>query len=239
MKKRCCSSSRIMIKWVPLTFQNLSIEGSFFIDWLHDYILIFLILVVIFVGGILVSLSRRGWISLGFYERPLLEFIWTVVPGFILVLIGVPSLSILYGFEQVDQPDFSIKITGHQWYWSYDYSDFEGVDFDSYLKPIGDLLKGEPRLLETDNHLVLPLGSSVRLVISSSDVLHSWAIPPLGIKADANPGRINTLYLKDLRVCGLFYGQCSEICGANHSFMPICLEVCPFVNFRAWIRAFL
>ncbi len=227
-----------MIKWFPLTFQNLSVTDAIFIDWLHDYILIFLVGVVILVGGILFTLGRNPFIELKTYEAPLIEFIWTAIPGIVLVFIGIPSLSILYGFESVDYPDLTIKIVGHQWYWSYDYSDFPSLEFDSYLKPLTDLIKGEPRLLETDNHLVVPIYSSARLVVSSSDVLHSWAIPRLGVKGDANPGRINILFLKSFDRRGLFYGQCSEICGANHSFIPICLEVVPFINFRVWTRLF-
>ena len=227
-----------MIKWLPITFQNLEVKNMFYIDWLHDFILIFLISVLIIVAGILVSLRRNKFFELKTYEAPILEFIWTAIPGFILVFIGIPSLSILYGFESIENPDLTVKITGHQWYWSYDYSDFSSVEFDSYLKPLTDLKKGELRLLETDNHLVVPFLSSARIVISSSDVLHRWAIPSFGIKADANPGRINTLFINSFDVCGLFYGQCSEICGANHSFIPICLEVVPFVNFNLWIRRF-
>lgn len=160
------------------------------------------------------------------------------MPGVVLVFIGVPSLIVLYRSERLILPDLTIKVTGHQWYWSYDYSDLESVEFDSYLKPCNDLLSGEPRLLETDNHLVLPVHSSVRYLVSSADVLHRWAIPPFSLKADANPGRINILFLNSLDVCGLFYGQCSEICGANHSFIPISLEVVPFVNFSLWAKRF-
>lgn len=227
-----------MIKWLPLTFQNIENTHRFLIDWMHDYILIFLIFVVIFVGGVLISLSFRKFINIKLFEVSALEFFWTIFPGVILIFIGIPSLSVLYSRERLREPNLTVKISGHQWYWSYDYRDFSGVEFDSYLKPIEDLLEGEPRLLETDNHLVLPLFSSSRLVISSSDVLHSWAIPCLSLKADANPGRINVLFISRFEICGLFYGQCSEICGANHSFMPICLEITPFSNFRLWLQRF-
>ena len=226
-----------MIKWIPLTFQNIERKNIFFIDWLHDYILIFLIFVVILVGGALLSLRKRYMLQLNTHEAPVLEFVWTVVPGVILIFIGVPSLSILYNFESVFYPDMRIKIVGHQWYWTYDYSDFPRLEFDAYLKPSQELINGEPRLLETDNHTVVPLFSSIRLIVSSSDVLHSWALPSIGIKADANPGRINILFLSNLQISGIFYGQCSEICGANHSFIPICLEVSPFINFSAWTTA--
>jgi cytochrome c oxidase subunit 2 len=227
-----------MIKWLPLTFQNLEVKNIFLIDWLHDYILIFLIFVLVLVGGILLSLSKNNILELQIHEAPTLEFVWTIIPGIILIFIGIPSLSILYRFEGVDYPDITIKITGHQWYWSYDYSDFPSLEFDSYLKPIFDLKLGEPRLLETDNHTVVPVSSSIRFIITSSDVLHSWAVPSMGVKADANPGRINILFTTNLNTVGLFYGQCSEICGANHSFIPICLEITPFTNFGSWSRLF-
>jgi len=227
-----------MIKWFPITFQNIDNEQRYIIDWLFDYILLFLIFVLIFVGGILISLAKNKFLELKTFEASLLEFIWTLLPGFILIFIGIPSLSILYNRENIINPNLTIKISGHQWYWSYDYRDFINVEFDSYLKPIEELIKGEPRLLETDNHIILPLFSSRRLLISSSDVLHRWALPRLGLKADANPGRINILYLNNIENNGLFYGQCSEICGANHSFIPICIEVCSYYNFNLWIKTF-
>lgn len=227
-----------MIKWLPLTFQNMESIHRFIIDWIHDYILVFLIFIVIFVGGALISLSMNKFRNIKLFEVSILEFFWTVFPGIILVFIGIPSLSVLYTRESLNLPDLTVKVTGHQWYWTYDYRDFPLIEFDSYLKPIEDLKNGEPRLLETDNHLVLPFLSSSRFVISSSDVLHRWAIPSLSLKADANPGRINTLFIEKFEICGLFYGQCSEICGANHSFIPICLEITPIANFNLWLKRF-
>lgn len=227
-----------MIKWLPLTFQNITTPSSHLVDWLHDYILVFLVFILVFVGGVLLSLVSNVLIRAKIFEASLLEFVWTVFPGAVLVLIGIPSLSILYSGENLNLSDMSVKVTGHQWYWSYDYRDFSTVEFDSYLKPLEDLAQGEPRLLETDNHLVIPLGTSARFLISSSDVLHSWALPGLALKADANPGRINILF-SNLLTCGLFYGQCSEICGANHSFIPICLEIAPITSFNIWLNSFL
>lgn len=227
-----------MIKWLPFTFQNIENKNTFIVDWLHDYILIFLVFILIVVGGILLSIASNSFTSINSFEASFLEFMWTVLPGFVLIFIGAPSLIALYNREDLSIPDLTIKITGHQWYWSYDYRDFSSVEFDSYLKPSEDLILGEPRLLETDNHLVLPLSSSFRFIISSSDVLHSWAIPNLALKADANPGRINILLINNIDIGGLFYGQCSEICGANHSFIPITLEIVPFINFNYWLKTF-
>jgi cytochrome c oxidase subunit 2 len=155
-----------------------------------------------------------------------------------LVFIGVPSLIILYSTEMLTFPDLTLKITGHQWYWSYDYSDLSDVEFDSYLVPCHELSRGTPRLLETDNHVLLPLASDIRFIVSSRDVLHSWALPSFGLKADANPGRLNVAYLSSTNICGIIYGQCSEICGANHSFIPISVEILPFSNFYTWVKAF-
>ena len=227
-----------MIKWFPLTFQNIENTNRIIVDWMHDYILLFLIFVLVLVGGTLFSLRLNKFLSTKIFEVSILEFFWTVFPGVILIFIGIPSLSVLYTRERLESPDLTIKITGHQWYWTYDYSDFSEVEFDSYLKPSEELFLGEPRLLETDNHLILPLFSSARFVISSSDVLHRWALPSLALKADANPGRINTLFINNFEICGVFYGQCSEICGANHSFIPICLEIVPFTNFNIWLKTF-
>jgi cytochrome c oxidase subunit 2 len=183
-------------------------------------------------------LASSPYVELKTHEAPSLEFVWTLLPGGVLIFIGVPSLLVLYNSEMLVSPDITVKITGHQWYWSYDYRDFEGVEFDSYLKPCEDLFFGEPRLLETDNHIVIPINTSLRLLVSSADVLHRWAIPPLGLKADATPGRINALFHPALSTRGIFYGQCSEICGANHSFIPISLEITPFINFSLWTNSF-
>lgn len=227
-----------MIKWVPINFQNLESSQLISVDWLNDYIFIFLFFILVLIGGVLFSLSLGCFLNIKFFEAPFLEFFWTVVPRIILIFIGVPSLSVLYRIESSGDYNISVKVTGRQWYWSYDYRDFSQVEFDSYLKPFSELEKGEPRLLETDSRVVFPLLSTVRLIIGSSDVLHRWAMPSLGLKADANPGRLNSLILNSLDSCGIFYGQCSEICGANHSFMPIRVEVAPFFNFLGWLNVF-
>ena len=228
-----------MIKWLPYNFQNFESIQLITIDWLNDYIFIFLFFILVTIGGILFSLSKNFFLNIKLLEASFLEFFWTVIPGFILVFIGIPSLSVLYRMESTNIFNLTLKITGNQWYWSYDYSDFQNIEFDRYLKPLEDLGLNEPRLLETDNKIILPYLSSVRLLISSSDVLHRWAIPSLGLKADANPGRLNILSINSLDICGIFYGQCSEICGANHSFMPISLEVSPFYSFIIWLKIFL
>nr|ANZ02956.1 cytochrome c oxidase subunit II [Trinomys setosus] len=166
------------------------------------------------------------------------ETIWTILPAIILIMIALPSLRILYMMDEVNNPLLTVKTMGHQWYWSYEYTDYEELNFDSYMIPTTDLKPGELRLLEVDNRVVLPMEVPVRMLISSEDVLHSWAIPSLGLKTDAIPGRLNQTILTSSRP-GLYYGQCSEICGSNHSFMPIVIEMVALKNFEDWCSSML
>nr|APC60857.1 cytochrome c oxidase subunit II [Kannabateomys amblyonyx] len=166
------------------------------------------------------------------------ETIWTILPAIILIMIALPSLRILYMMDEVDNPSLTVKTMGHQWYWSYEYTDYEDLNFDSYMIPTTDLKPGELRLLEVDNRVVLPMEMPVRMLISSEDVLHSWAVPSLGLKTDAIPGRLNQTILTSTRP-GLFYGQCSEICGSNHSFMPIVIEMVNLKSFENWCSSML
>lgn len=167
------------------------------------------------------------------------EFLCSVVPCLVLVFQILPSLSLLYFFGVMSfESVFSVKVIGHQWYWSYDYSDVSFLVFDSFIKRQDSLLLGDSRLLETDNRFVVPCESDIRFCVSSSDVLHAWAINGMGIKLDAMGGIISVLNY-NFPVVGVFFGQCSEICGANHSFIPIVLEVCPFSLFKLWCLNFL
>lgn len=161
--------------------------------------------------------------------------IWTILPIFILFVIATPSLKVLYIIDDPFSPNLTIKAIGHQWYWSYEYSDFPEIEFNSYITPQNETLRRESRLLETDNNLVLPVNTQIRLIATAADVIHAWTVPSLGVKADAVPGRLNQLIFSVKRP-GLFYGQCSEICGANHRFIPIKLEVVPINNFTNWIN---
>ena len=166
-----------------------------------------------------------------------LEFVWTILPAVILIFIGVPSIILLYNYD-LDRGDLlTVKVSGHQWYWSYDYSDFPRVEFDSYMKLSEDLAAGEYRLLETDNRVILPFLCSIRFIVRSADVIHSWALPRIAAKVDANAGFMNTINLQFF-VPGVYYGQCSEICGANHSFIPICVEVISLSLFKIWLNSF-
>lgn len=168
-----------------------------------------------------------------------IEIAWTVTPSLILVLIAIPSFALLYSLDEVVDPAVTIKAIGHQWYWSYEYSDYSQADdqsiaFDSYMIPDDELELGQLRLLEVDNRVVLPVNTHVRVIITAADVLHSWAIPSLGVKCDAVPGRLNQIPLFIKRE-GVFYGQCSELCGVNHAFMPIVVEAVSLENYISWV----
>jgi cytochrome c oxidase subunit 2 len=172
-----------------------------------------------------------------------LEFIWTVLPAVVLVLIAFPSFKLLYLMDEIIEPSVTIKAIGHQWYWSYEYSDYalqdgSTINFDSYMVPEDELTEGQFRLLEVDNSVKLPVNTHVRVVITAADVLHCWTVPSLGVKADAVPGRLNQVGFLAYRE-GLFYGQCSEICGANHSKMPIVVEIVNVEDYCLWIDELL
>lgn len=165
-----------------------------------------------------------------------LEIIWTIAPSLILLAIAVPSFALLYAMDEVVDPAITIKAVGHQWYWSYEYSDYENdISFDSYMVSEDDLQLGDLRLLEVDHRVVVPVNTHVRVIVTSADVLHSWAIPSLGVKVDACPGRLNQASLFVKRT-GLFYGQCSEICGVNHAFMPIVIEAVDLPSYIKFIQ---
>nr|ALO76088.1 cytochrome c oxidase subunit 2 [Clambus sp. CLA01] len=201
----------------------------------HNNALMVIFIILIIVGYAMISLLLNKNIYSNFTEGHSLETFWTFLPGFILVLVALPSVRLLYLIEESLTPSFTFKIIGNQWYWSYEYSDFNFVSFDSYMIPTSDLSSWSNRLLEVDNRVVLPYRLLMRSLITSHDVLHSWAIPNLGVKMDAVPGRLNQVNFMILYP-GLFYGQCSEICGANHSFMPIVIESVSLKSFTDWIK---
>nr|AER58805.1 cytochrome oxidase subunit 2 [Lepidocolaptes leucogaster] len=161
------------------------------------------------------------------------ELVWTILPAIVLIMLALPSLQILYMMDEIDEPDLTLKAIGHQWYWTYEYTDFKDLTFDSYMIPTSDLPPGNFRLLEVDHRIVIPMESPIRVIVTADDVLHSWAVPSLGVKTDAIPGRLNQTSFIATRP-GIFYGQCSEICGANHSFMPIVVESAPLNHFENW-----
>ncbi len=194
------------------------------------------------------GLRRRKWLltnlirttRYNFNHSTKIEIIWTLIPTFILVLIAIPSFGLLYAMDDVIDPEVTIKTIGHQWYWSYEYTDYVStigkISFDSYMLPEAELSMGQLRLLEVDNSVVLPVGVYIRINVTAADVLHSWAVPSLGIKIDAVPHRINSGIIF-LQRTGIFYGQCSEICGVNHGFMPIVVKSVSVDNYLNWLNS--
>nr|YP_010042767.1 cytochrome c oxidase subunit II [Iconaster longimanus]QPC56398.1 cytochrome c oxidase subunit II [Iconaster longimanus] len=227
-----------MANWTQLGLQDASSPLMEELIYFHDYTLIILTLITITVFYGLASLIFSSNTNRFFLEGQSLETIWTIVPAIILIFIALPSLQLLYLMDEVNNPSLTIKAIGHQWYWSYEYADYQELEFDSYMIPTPELPTGSPRLLEVDNRLILPSSTPIRILVSSADVLHSWTVPSLGIKMDAIPGRLNQVNFFISR-CGIFYGQCSEICGANHSFMPIVIESTNLTSFEHWISNFL
>jgi len=206
-------------------------------DWLRDYIFCIINFILVFVFGCMIGIcSETGFFS-SFYKSPALEFFWTIFPVVILFFIGIPRIMILYQNSVDFLRDITIKVTGHQWYWRYDYSDFSNVEFDSFIVPTRELSFGDFRLLEVDNRVVVPGNQFLRFVVTSGDVLHSWALPRIGLKVDACPGRLNFIFFKPTHF-GIFFGQCREICGSNHSFIPICLERTSPTLFSSWLSNF-
>uniref|UniRef100_UPI0030DDDFFE cytochrome c oxidase subunit II n=1 Tax=Henricia reniossa TaxID=2053902 RepID=UPI0030DDDFFE len=227
-----------MANWTQLGLQDASSPIMEELIYFHDYTLIVLTLITTIVFYGLASLVFSTNTNRFFLEGQNLETIWTIIPALILIFIALPSLQLLYLMDEVSTPFLTLKAIGHQWYWSYEYADYRELEFDSYMIPTDELNNGEPRLLNVDNRIILPSQTPIRVLVSSSDVLHSWTIPSLGVKMDAVPGRLNQVNFF-LSRCGIFYGQCSEICGANHSFMPIVIESTNFNNFENWVINFL
>nr|UBR43138.1 cytochrome c oxidase subunit II [Microhyla beilunensis]UXO96096.1 cytochrome c oxidase subunit II [Microhyla mixtura] len=199
----------------------------------HDHTLMAVFLISTLVLYIITSLMTTKLSSTNTIDAQEIEMVWTIMPAIILIVIALPSLRILYLMDEISNPDITVKAIGHQWYWSYEYSDFANLNFDSYMVPTKELTPGQFRLLEVDNRMVTPIGMSTRTIITADDVLHSWAVPSLGVKTDAIPGRLNQTSFLISRP-GVYYGQCSEICGANHSFMPIVVEALPVPDFLNW-----
>nr|YP_008592392.1 cytochrome c oxidase subunit II [Pleuronichthys cornutus]ACO06106.1 cytochrome oxidase subunit II [Pleuronichthys cornutus]AFC77821.1 cytochrome oxidase subunit 2 [Pleuronichthys cornutus] len=199
----------------------------------HDHALMIVILISVMVLYIIVAMVTAQFTDKLVLDSQEIEIIWTILPAIILILIALPSLRILYLMDEINSPHLTVKALGHQWYWSYEYTDYDDLGFDSYMIPTQDLTSGQFRLLEADHRMVVPVESPVRVLITAEDVLHSWAVPALGTKVDAVPGRLNQATFTISRP-GVFFGQCSEICGANHSFMPIVVEAVPLEHFESW-----
>jgi len=229
---------------------------------LHNHIFFYLILILIAVSWVLGNILILFFTNLfmpkavndlvfrktvtdanNVVHGTILEIVWTIIPCIILILIVIPSFALLYSMDEVIDPVITLKVIGHQWYWSYEYTDtnaqnvFEGYgekEFDSYMVDTDELELGDHRLLEVDNQIILPIETHIRVIVTADDVLHCWAVPSLGIKIDAVPGRLSQVFLFIQRE-GVFYGQCSELCGINHGFMPIAIKAVTLDTFINWM----
>jgi cytochrome c oxidase subunit 2 len=232
------------VPW-QLGFQDPATPIMLGIIDLHNDIMGLMVFILLFVmwmlGRSIICFRESKHVeSLKFTHGTEIEVAWTVTPSLILVAIAIPSFALLYSTDELNSPSITLKVIGHQWYWTYEYSDYtetdeESIVFDSYMIPEDDLELGQLRLLEVDNRVVLPTKTHVRVILTSADVLHCWAIPSLGVKCDCVPGRLNQISIFLDRE-GLFYGQCSELCGANHGFMPIVVESVSMDEYSNWIR---
>nr|AWN56348.1 cytochrome c oxidase subunit 2 [Pheidole oxyops] len=200
----------------------------------HDFTMIILIFITMLISCIMSLMITNKMINRYLLQGHTIELIWTIIPMFILIFIAIPSLKILYLTDEIHNNKLTIKTIGHQWYWTYEYSDFINIEFDSFMTPSPQLKFNEFRLLDVDNRCILPYNFPIRILTTSMDVIHAWTVPALGIKMDSTPGRLNQMMLVMNRP-GLFFGQCSEICGTNHSFMPIVVESTNFPNFKNWL----
>nr|APF47432.1 cytochrome c oxidase subunit II [Microplitis incurvatus] len=222
-----------MLDFLMLNFQDSFSNLMRMMIFFHDFILMILLMILLFILYVMMWFFFNKLINMKILHNHMVEIIWTIIPMIILIFMVLPSLNILYMLEDMVNPFMTIKILGHQWYWSYEYSDLYNLEFDSFM--IKDFEKNNLRLLDVDNRLVLPKYFFIRGLVSSVDVIHSWTVPSMGIKVDSIPGRMNQFILMINR-SGLYFGQCSEICGLNHSFMPIVLECVKTKKFLNWLN---
>nr|DAZ91291.1 TPA_asm: COX2 [Crypturopus inflatus] len=226
-----------MPTWHMVSFQDSASPSMEQLSLFHDFTMAVLTLITSLVALNLLFISFYSLTDRLLVQEQTIEMVWTIAPVGVILLIALPSLQTLYLLDDPFSPNLTVKAVGHQWHWSYEFSDFPGLEFSSYMLP-GVELSSNSRLLETDNGVALPVRAQIRLITASTDVIHSWAVPAFGVKADAVPGRLNQMAFLIKRP-GIFYGQCSEICGSNHSFMPIKIEALPMKNFLVWAESFV
>ncbi|MCB1721168.1 MAG: cytochrome c oxidase subunit II [Alphaproteobacteria bacterium] len=207
----------------------------------HDMLLAIIFSIAIFVLLLLIWVIIRYNAKANpepaqFSHNVLIEVLWTVIPIVILIIIAIPSFKVLYYNDRVENPDMTLKVTGYQWYWTYEYPDHDGLNFSSYMIADKDIdeSKDQKRLLSTDNVVVLPIDTNIQILITAGDVIHSWAVPALGIKLDGVPGRLNETWVR-IEKPGTYYGQCSELCGKDHSYMPIEIHAVTKEEFKNWL----
>ena len=208
---------------------------------MHSFLLIVITVITIFVsmvmGYIIIRFRRKANpVPSKTTHNTMLEIIWTTIPIIILVIIAIPSLRLHYYMQHVVEPEMTLKVVGYQWYWHYEYPDQGGFGFDSYIKKGDDLKGGDHRLLAVDNRVVVPVDTTVKVLVTGADVIHSWAVPAFGVKRDGVPGRLNETWFKATKI-GTYFGQCSELCGVGHGFMPIVVDVVSKEDFAKWAQA--
>nr|YP_009306438.1 cytochrome c oxidase subunit II [Ricania speculum]AOP19360.1 cytochrome c oxidase subunit II [Ricania speculum] len=223
-----------MPTWMKMNLNNSSSPVMEQLIFFNDYTMITITSITAIVMFMMFTITKNKFSNRVLLENQLTETLWTIMPAVSLVFIAIPSLKILYIMEEIINPSITIKAIGHQWYWNYEYSDKKkNTEFESYMINEKELKKEMFRLIEVDNRVKIPFLTQTRMIITSSDVIHSWTIPSVGVKMDAVPGRLNQISFT-MKKPGLFFGQCSEICGTNHSFMPITLESINLKNFIEW-----
>nr|YP_009726419.1 cytochrome c oxidase subunit II [Batracomorphus lateprocessus]QHW07510.1 cytochrome c oxidase subunit II [Batracomorphus lateprocessus] len=223
-----------MKMWKNLLFMDPSSPMMEQMIMFHDHTMMIIMMITVMVMYTIMYIMMNKLINMMINQEQMIEMIWTILPALFLIMVALPSIRILYLIEEMSEPMLTFKSIGNQWFWSYEYSDFKKIEFESFMKPN----KMENiRIMETDNRLILPMKTKIRMITTSTDVIHSWTIQSLGIKVDSMPGRINQAKMLISRP-GIYFGQCSEICGANHSFMPIMIESINFKYFIKWMKNF-
>ncbi|MDA1197796.1 MAG: cytochrome c oxidase subunit II [Proteobacteria bacterium] len=223
-----------------LGFQDSASKGMETIVWFHDYmllptitaIMVFVLFLILYVC--IKFRASKNKIASTTSHNATVEVLWTLIPCLILIVLAVPSFKLLYEQDTIPKVDVTIKAVGYQWYWGYEYPD-EKIGFDSYMIEEKDLKPNQPRLLTVDNEIYVPVNKVVRVMITANDVLHAWALPSFGVKRDAVPGRINETWFKAEKT-GTYYGQCSELCGIKHAFMPITVNVVTEEEYNKWLK---
>nr|QQO80802.1 cytochrome c oxidase subunit 2 [Cryptophyllium westwoodii] len=222
-----------MTTWPNMFLQDSSSPLMEQLMFFHDHMMMVLMMIMTMVSYMMINITMNKKTNQNLLEGQMIELIWTITPTVTLLFIATPSLRILYLMDEINKPMMTMKAMGNQWYWTYEYSDFNEEEMESYMMSYE--MQNNLRLLDSDNRLTLPSNTFIRMMVTSSDVIHSWAIPSTGIKIDATPGRLNQSSMMINR-SGILYGQCSEICGTNHSFMPIVVETIPINEFIKWMK---
>jgi len=235
----CSALASKPLPW-QLDFQEAASPVMMELHNFHNFLLILSAAIVLFVFFLIMYViirfnARINPIPAKFTHNITIEIIWTVIPIILLVVIAIPSFRILKMAEHTPPADMTIKVVGSQWFWTYSYPDHGDFEFDSYMIQDADLKPGQLRLLEVDNRIVVPQGATIKFLITAADVIHSFAVPALGLKTDAVPGRTNEAWTR-IDKKGVYYGQCSELCGVNHGFMPIAIEVVSKEEFAVWLK---